>query len=86
MEKQKEGREEMSDELRAELTFALVCANCGDRIVCSSKAGGIGFGSAFQAEATMAVVPCPRCIGEAKEPADALRKLIAMVSEKGGTE
>lgn len=67
--------------IRTDIAFKLVCSKCGETLECDADTpdrNKIAFGSAYKAEAHLAIKPCERCTEEAAEPLKLMRKALGL--------
>lgn len=67
--------------MRTEISFKLVCSKCGDTLECDSNTpdrNKVTFGSAYKAEASLAIKPCERCMEKATEPLKLMKKALGV--------
>jgi|GEM_PF-4353641 hypothetical protein len=68
--------------MRTEISFKLVCSQCGETLECyasTKERNCVHFGSAYKAEASLAIKPCDKCMAAAKEPARLMRQALGLM-------
>lgn len=67
--------------MRTEISFKLVCSQCGDPLECDADTPHrniVKFDSAYKAEAVLAIRPCEKCMNAAKEPLVLMRRALGL--------
>lgn len=62
--------------MRTNIGFKLLCANCGSPLEACSKQSKINYGSAYEAECQMKIIPCNHCMSEAEKPARLIKQAL----------
>lgn len=72
--------------IRTNISFRLVCAECGGELEACNKKSKVEFGSASEATAKMAVLPCRECSERARRPVELFKKALWEIEHFKGRE
>ena len=72
--------------MRTQLSFSLVCAQCGDTLEASDsndQRKNVKMNSAYECDVSMFIKPCESCIKTAEEPAKLLKEALGLLNAQG---